>query len=1583
VRTNRCVVVLVAVFLSPCVSIGQVATGTPPFGSFGGGPFDTINLGNLNVHFAVPVLNKAGRGTPFSYSLGYDNSVWYPSTSNGITSWVYLSNWGWTVESNALGGSVKTTTDTHYPCIVIKQPPGAQTIYYVTATIISSYVDPLGTSHPFFVAEDPCETGGTFTGTTFDGSGWTITYNGSITATSRLGATVVPNVGGVGSYTDTNGNQLTANSSGQYFDTLSSTTPVLTQAGSATPASPTTLTYTAPSGGSATYTVNYSQYTVATAFGVSGIKEYGPTSNALVSSITLPDGTSYQFTYEATPGSCTPLAGTYSANCITARIASVTLPTGGEITYSYSGGSNGIESDGSTAGLTRTLNPGGEWQYARTQVSGAHWQTQVTSPPDPVNSGSASDVTLIDFQQDGNAAVPSPNFYETQRVVNQGANTALATVVRCYDKNYASCTTTAVSSPITQMDVYSSLPNASTRASETAYNAYGVVTSDKEYNYGVALGAAPSSTYLVQDTSIAYASLTNGIVSLPSSVTVYDWSSGAEKTLASSTYNYDQGTPTATSGTPQHIAITGSRGNLTQVTTSTTSAANLSKTFTYYDTGNPYLATDVNNAQTTYVYGSGSCGNSFPTAINEPLSLSRSITWNCTGGVVTEVIDENGNSVTANYTDPDFWRPKNALDQLNNQTNFSYSGQTAVEASLNFNSGNSVSDSRTTVDGFGRTILTQRLQAPGATNYDTTENDYDNVGRPARSTMPFSATAGGTSSAAPGVATAYDVLNRPLTVIDADGGTVSYTYINNDVLQKTSGTQTFQKQLEYDGLGRLTSVCEITAATGGGACGQSNSATGFLTKYTYDALGRMLTVNQNAQPGAIGGTQTRTYVYDWAGRMTSESNPETSNTGANGTLAYTYDTDSTCGTSNGDLVKGVNAAGTVTCYSYDALHRLLQAGNSSVANTILRKLFYDSESSYPTGVSVSNGKTHLVEARTVNTSNPSTIVTDEFFSYSKRGETTDVYQSTPHSGGYYHTTASYWATGAPQSLSGIPSVPTINYGATGTPGLDGEGRYTQVTAASGTNPATNVAYSTSSTPNPLGALTGVTFGSADSDSFAYDPNTGRLTAYSFSVNGKTDSGSLNWNSNGTLQQLAIIDNIPGTSDTQTCNYYYDDLARLGGKDANGYSVDCGTKWQQLFTFDAFGNVSKSGTGTFLPTYSAATNQFTLSGATVRYDANGNLLTDNLNSYTWDQNWGNPASVNATTLVYDALGRMVEQQNSSAYTEILYSPAGKTALMNGQALAKAFIHLPGRATAIYNSTGLVYYRHSDWLNSSRLTSTQARGLYSSSAYAPFGEQYAVAGASDPSFTEENSDTSSTLYDFTFREHSPSQGRWISPDPAGMAAADPTSPQTWNRYGYVNDDPLDTFDSLGLTSQSPQQCTQAKKQKYQQAVDSASADAWQGFQTGFLGATIVNGLAGCAFAAVPGSVIGGIAASVLGLEAAPPGAVVGGVGACATGGFAAMMAGIPSSILVGGGVGGLQYFADVSAAKTQLTSDLNACKQASTKTGNGGGGGGGDGGPISPTPPSTGPTYGWVCYGYALETGGFSGGCYWLPVPVNPN
>lgn len=46
---------------------------------------------------------------------------------------------------------------------------------------------------------------------------------------------------------------------------------------------------------------------------------------------------------------------------------------------------------------------------------------------------------------------------------------------------------------------------------------------------------------------------------------------------------------------------------------------------------------------------------------------------------------------------------------------------------------------------------------------------------------------------------------------------------------------------------------------------------------------------------------------------------------------------------------------------------------------------------------------------------------------------------------------------------------------------------------------------------------------ADSDSYQYDTNTGRLTQYKFSVNGQSAVGNLAWNEDGTLPSLAITE----------------------------------------------------------------------------------------------------------------------------------------------------------------------------------------------------------------------------------------------------------------------------------------------------------------------------------------------------------------------------------------------------------------------------------------------------------------------------
>jgi RHS repeat-associated protein len=88
------------------------------------------------------------------------------------------------------------------------------------------------------------------------------------------------------------------------------------------------------------------------------------------------------------------------------------------------------------------------------------------------------------------------------------------------------------------------------------------------------------------------------------------------------------------------------------------------------------------------------------------------------------------------------------------------------------------------------------------------------------------------------------------------------------------------------------------------------------------------------------------------------------------------------------------------------------------------------------------------------------------------------------------------------------------------------------------------------------------------------------------------------------------------------------------------------------------------------------------------------------------------------------------------------------------------------------------------------------MFSSTAIAPFGEAYAQAGTTDLNFTGQNQDTVGGVYDFPSRELGAVSGRWPSPDPAGLAAVNPANPQSWNRYAYVQNDPLRLTDPRGL-------------------------------------------------------------------------------------------------------------------------------------------------------------------------------------------
>lgn len=65
-----------------------------------------------------------------------------------------------------------------------------------------------------------------------------------------------------------------------------------------------------------------------------------------------------------------------------------------------------------------------------------------------------------------------------------------------------------------------------------------------------------------------------------------------------------------------------------------------------------------------------------------------------------------------------------------------------------------------------------------------------------------------------------------------------------------------------------------------------------------------------------------------------------------------------------------------------------------------------------------------------------------------------------------------------------------------------------------------------------------------------------------------------------------------------------------------------------------------------------------------------------------------------------------------------------------------------------------------------------------------------------FTAKERDTESGNDYFGARYYASTMGRWMSPDPAGLSAVNPSNPQSWNLYSYALNNPLINTDPTGL-------------------------------------------------------------------------------------------------------------------------------------------------------------------------------------------
>jgi hypothetical protein len=1319
VGTSRLCTLITVLFFAG-LAHGQTNPGMPSFSAFDSHAVDTINLQNLNISMNIPVYQKSG-AFPFQYELNANSYIEVSSTGTSLAP-------GFSLSGVLVGVAAATyTQSTTLTC------NGATTYVRIGWQIKTAD----GTIHPVpgFSDTKGCINPG-FTNLATDGSGYTLTVNlGEVVSIyNSAGDSVYANAYG-SSITDSNGNTITG--SGTTFTDTLGVNPTFSTGAQGSP-----YTWTDVSNNSQSVTVNNTTgLTLKSAFGCGSgqYSDYNIPSSSLQTSISFPDGATMGIAYEKTPGG--------SSGQYTGRLGQITLRTGGTITYTYGGTNNGINcsslspptltrktSDGTTT-YTWVLNNLGSGNYGNT--------TTVVD-----NGGNATVYTFTGVIPVGTIDPPPMVQALTEVQHYQGAvspGNLLTTDIYCYQGSSGqpgNCSTAIITPPVKELDVYHTINGMSNSSrTQTKYDAYGNVTYSAQYDFGATTPTvATTATYGTWNGANCVAVSTT-VNNKPCDVLTQQNGSN----VAESRFTYS----------PQ--------GNLL-TTYKWTGSSWLSNTTQnqYNSNGTALVSYDLANKPTTYTYNAGSynCGTigctqyPFPTSIAKG-GLTTSSTWYGIGGAKHTDTDASGNTTTFGYVscstgaaDP-FWRVASVTDPMGNEVCKTYpsgSSPDTANSSFTFNSGNSIQNITTTTDGYGRTINKQTQQGPTNGNYDTVSTQYGWSGnyKSVAATLPCPTSLSSECSFNSATSTSLvDPLGRPHTVTDGGSptpGVTTNTYLQNDVLSvlspAPSGENTKRRQKEYDGLGRLKSSCGIMSTGGYSSCSQSTgSYSGVFTAYSYSAATGSTTVT------ATRGVQTRSKTFDGLGRVTSSTTPE------GGTNTYVYDV-AGCYNVNypGHLTAAGAANGNGYCYAYDALGRMTLAyGLAPSGAKYCRRFYYDNSTGYsgtiPSGITISNSLGRMVEAATDSCS-AGTLITDEWFSYDIDGHMTDMWELTPHSGRYYHSTATFYGNGAVDVLTlANPSLYTFTYG------LDGEGRLNTATSGS-TNIVTGTTYNAASQP------TVINLQGTDNDTYTYDSNTGRMTNWDFTVSGRSETGALTWNPNSTLEKLQIVDGF-NSAGSQTCNFNpslatgtgYDDMGRLVG-------VDCGSGgWGQTFGYDQYDNLNKAvisgriGT-TWATTYYSANNHYSPS-TTYTYDGSGNITNDSFNTYTWDQ-FGKMLTANSTSIVYDALGRAVEIASGSSGTEIWYTQLGKTAYMFGGTINYAYWPTPGGGTLLETgNSGSDYYLHKDWLGNARIsTSVAGHALVADNAFSPYGETYNVLDSTNQNqqmFTGLTQDVLSGMWD----------------------------------------------------------------------------------------------------------------------------------------------------------------------------------------------------------------------------------------------
>ena len=261
-----------------------------------------VALDNLNIHIDIPLVNKKGIGLPLNIGLHFNNNIWFPGPTQGykdvwqsIGSGLPGNGWSGLSAASMFGGIVQPYVT---PC---GEGYGVWPDY-------TGFIDSNGNEHffsPIILNPNGGHVGSCFTSGESasillnDGSGITvnISYNGPYTATYPDGTVFTLEPSAQVQVADVNGNKIASAVNGPpttltITDTINVTalTETWNSGTNGCYSTTGTLTYTYPtSTGSATITVNCTEYPVQTNFGCPQVSEASGYSAWLPTSILLPD----------------------------------------------------------------------------------------------------------------------------------------------------------------------------------------------------------------------------------------------------------------------------------------------------------------------------------------------------------------------------------------------------------------------------------------------------------------------------------------------------------------------------------------------------------------------------------------------------------------------------------------------------------------------------------------------------------------------------------------------------------------------------------------------------------------------------------------------------------------------------------------------------------------------------------------------------------------------------------------------------------------------------------------------------------------------------------------------------------------------------------------------------------------------------------------------------------------------------------------------------------------------------------------------------------------------------------------------